>query len=231
MKQILAIQHIGCEPLGLFEAEAAGLAEFTYVRSFRGEWLPDALEGFDGIIVLGGPMAVYETDAYGYLKSELELLKLAVAADFPLLGVCLGAQMIAAAAGGRVYAGPRREIGWSEVELTEAGRDDALFRGLPHTIPVFQLHGDTFELPAGAMRLAGNDVYANQAFRVGERIYGLQFHVEVSEDLVRGWTGEYCDYMTGAGIQPGAILDDLHGRSERLRPIAAQVIRGFLNLC
>ncbi|MHB0866030.1 MAG: type 1 glutamine amidotransferase [Thermoleophilia bacterium] len=231
MKQILAIQHIGCEPLGLFEAEATGLAEFAYVRSFLGEWLPDSLDGFDGIIVLGGPMAVYESDAYGYLKSELELLKLAVAADFPLLGVCLGAQLIADAAGGRVYAGPKREIGWSEVVLTEAGRSDAVFQGLPDTIPVFQLHGDTFELPAGAVRLAGNDIYDNQAFRVGKRVYGLQFHVEVSEDLVRGWTGEYCDYMTGAGASPGDVLDNLHDRSERLRPIAAQVIRRFLDLC
>lgn len=231
MKQILAIQHIGCEPLGLFEAEAAGLAEFAYVRSFRGEWLPDALDGFDGIIVLGGPMAAYETDTHGYLKSELELIKLAVAADFPVLGVCLGAQLIATAAGTRVYAGPHREIGWGEVRLTAAARSDTLFRGLPDAIPVFQLHGDTFELPAGAIRLAGNEMYANQAFRLGNRVYGLQFHVEVSEELVRGWTGEYCDYMVGAGSEAGDILDNLQDKSQLLRPIAAQFIKRFLDLC
>lgn len=224
------IQHIGCEPLGLFAEEAAGLAEFKYVRPFKGEPIPDSLVGWDGLIILGGPMAVYESDVDRYLVDELKLIAGAIKDDFPVLGICLGSQLIAAAAGATIFPGAQRETGWGEVVLTDAAGKDPLFTGLPSPLPVFQLHGDTFELPVGAERLAKNDLYANQAFRLGNNVYGLQFHVEVTSGLVNKWAGFYSDYISGAGISPDSLLEDLMLRSESLRLIASRIITGFLRL-
>ncbi|MBI5870786.1 MAG: gamma-glutamyl-gamma-aminobutyrate hydrolase family protein [Actinobacteria bacterium] len=228
MNKVLVIQHIGCEPLGLFALDTEGLAEFIYARPFEGEPVPHSLEGWDNLIILGGPMAVYEPEVNPYLEEELGLIRQAIREDFPMLGICLGSQLIAAASGAAVYPGSRREAGWGEVVLSEAARDDALFAGLSSPMPVFQLHGDTFDLPDGAVRLAANDLYANQAFRMGENIYGLQFHVEVTASLVEEWAVFYRDYIAGAGVSPGSLLEELVPRSESLRPISSQIITGFL---
>ncbi|MFA5801987.1 MAG: type 1 glutamine amidotransferase [Thermoleophilia bacterium] len=227
----MVIQHIGCEPLGLFAEEAMGLAEFTYLWPFKGEPIPDSLDGWDGLIILGGPMAVYESDGSFYLNDEIGLITKAIKEGFPVLGICLGSQLIAAAGGAAVYSGPQREAGWGEVELTRAGVKDPLFAGLPSPLPVFQLHGDTFDLPPGAIRLATNDFFANQAFRLGSNIYGLQFHVEVTSDLVKEWAGFYKDYIAGAGISPDNLLEDLIPKCEALRPVASRIIRHFLQMC
>lgn len=224
------IQHIGCEPLGLFAEEAASLAEFTYVRPYRSDPVPDSLAEWDGLIILGGPMAVYESYESLYLNDEISLIAGAIKEDFPMLGICLGSQLIAAAGGAAVYPGPQREAGWGEVVLTEAAGKDPLFAGLPSPLPVFQLHGDTFDLPAGAVRLATNDLYANQAFRLGNNIYGLQFHVEVTSGLVKEWAGFYSDYISGAGITPASLLENLTPRSESLLRVASRIITRFLGL-
>jgi GMP synthase (glutamine-hydrolysing) len=228
MHKVMVIQHIGCETLGLFADEATGRAEFSYVRPFEGEPVPRSLAGWDSLIILGGPMAVYEPDLHPYLKDELRLIREAIRNDFPTLGICLGSQLIASAAGAAVYPGPRREAGWGEVDVTEAARSDPLFVGMESPLPVFQLHGDTFDLPEGAVRLATNDLYVNQAFRMGNNIYGLQFHVEVTESLVVDWSAIYEDYLSEAGIPPKTLMEDLTRKSEALRPAASQIVRGFL---
>lgn len=230
MKKILAIEHIACEPLGRFESEAAGLASFSYLRPYRGEPVPGSFEGWDGIIILGGPIAVYEASEYKYLENELRLIRRAIDADFPVLGICLGSQLIAAAAGARVYPGGQRETGWDSVALTGEAAADPLFSGLPDPLPVFQLHGDTFDLPAGAVRLASSSAYANQAFRLGQNLYGLQFHVEVTGSLVKDWSGVYHDYIIEAGTDPSLILESLTDQDNLLQPIASQIINRFLKL-
>lgn len=230
MRRVLVIQHIGCEPLGLFALAADGLAEFIYVRPFEGEPVPASLGDWDNLIILGGPMAVYEPEDNPWLVDELGLIRKAISEDFPTLGICLGSQLIAAAGGAEVYPGTRREAGWGEVTLTEAAGDDALFAGLASPMPVFQLHGDTFDLPEGAVRLAANVHYTNQAFRLGSNIYGLQFHVEVTAGLIREWAGFYRDYIVGAGVSPGSLLEDLASKSEPLQPVASQIINHYLRL-
>jgi len=230
MKKILTIQNIACEPLGSLADEASGLADFTYVHPEKGEALPASLAGWEGLIVLGGPMAVYESDRHPFLAAELELINQAISADFPVLGICLGSQLIAAAGGARVYAGETREAGWGEVLLSDAAETDELFGGLPSPLPVFQLHGDTFDLPAGAVRLAGNDAYANQAFRLGRNIYGLQFHVEMTAELAARWVRIYRTYIAEASIEPENLLEDLEARCQVLRSAAKRIISGFLEL-
>jgi len=238
----MVIQHIQCEPLGSFaiggevvgaanqEQWASDRARFEYVRPYEGDVLPDSLDDWDALIILGGPMAVYEAESEPCLKDELTLIKTAMAEDIPTLGVCLGSQLIAAAAGARVYAGPVKELGWNSVELTEAANTDALFSGFPSTLPVFQLHGDTFDLPPGATLLASSPAYVNQAFRIGNHVYGLQFHIEVTDELARSWAYEYKDYLDSAGFDRQTILDALPGKSDELILLSYQLIGRFLEL-
>ncbi len=156
----------------------------------RGDPLPEP-GPYSHIVVMGGPMAVYEMDRTPYLHDEARLIEQAIKADKRVLGVCLGAQMLAHVLGGRVYPGGQKEIGWYEVALTDEGIADPcmaeLRSGGSRSAQVFQWHGDTFDLPQGAVRLASSELYPNQAFRYGKGVYALQFHIEVNPGIVSGW--------------------------------------------
>jgi GMP synthase (glutamine-hydrolysing) len=192
MPRLLVLQHIACEHLGLIEPalKERGM-EYRYVRPFAGELLPKDLAGWDGVIALGGPMSANDGERLGFIADELRLLTKVLETGMPALGICLGAQLIAKAAGGEVTAGEEREIGWYPLTLTEDGEKDRLLTGLPDTFPVFQWHGETFDIPRGAVRLAGSERYANQAFRLGEKVYGLQFHLETTAPMIIEWLDLY----------------------------------------
>jgi GMP synthase (glutamine-hydrolysing) len=155
-----------------------------------GELLPD-LDDFSHLVVMGGPMAVYEMHRYPFLINEALLIDKAIKANKRVLGVCLGAQMIAHVLGARVYHGKQKEIGWYEVALTDEGMKDPCLSQLAvdgkNAAQVFQWHGDTFDLPKGAVRLASSSLYPNQAFRFSDSVYALQFHIEVTPSIVREW--------------------------------------------
>jgi GMP synthase-like glutamine amidotransferase len=163
--------------------------------------LPDSIEQFAGIVLLGGPMAVY--DDFSYLVEEQALVRKAIKSGIPLLGVCLGSQLIAQATGGRVYKGLKKEIGWHDVSLTLAGSSD-VFRGLGSQVRVFQWHGDTYDLPPDAAVLARSEFYP-QAFRVGSAI-GIQFHLEVDNALIERWTQEYKAELEREDLQMDDVL-------------------------
>lgn len=230
MQSVLVIQHIECETLGLFESESANGLSYSYLRPYGCDPVPDSVAAWDAIMILGGPMAVYEREDHPYLDREIELIRQAIKAGKPMIGICLGAQLIAAAAGSRVYPGPVREVGWSQVTLNDYATTDDLFSGLPSPLLVFQLHGDSFELPEGAILLAGNESYANQAFRLGTNVYGLQFHVEATGTLVGEWAGEYADYIAAAGVTRAELLGDIDDRCAALKKAAAHITRRFASL-
>jgi GMP synthase-like glutamine amidotransferase len=184
----VVLQHAAFEgPGALGPAIAATGVPLSVVRLDLGQPVPapSGLTAVAGLVALGGPMSVH--DDLGWLEPERVLLRAAVGAGLPVLGICLGAQQLAAALGGQVTPGPAPEVGVGEVHLCEEAFDDPVFALAPTPLPCVHWHGDTFSLPEGAVRLAGNESYENQAFVVGEKAYGLQFHVEVTGALVAHW--------------------------------------------
>jgi GMP synthase (glutamine-hydrolysing) len=184
----VVLQHVPYEgPGALAPAIRETGAELRLVRIDSGDAVPcsDDVGAIAGLVVMGGPMGVH--DDLPWLEAERVLLRAAVDAGLPVLGVCLGAQQLAAALGAHVVAGAESEYGVGEVHLTADALTDPVFGEAPTPLPCVHWHGDTFSLPTEAVRLAGNQAYENQAFRVGPRAYGLQFHVEVTGSLVAHW--------------------------------------------
>ncbi len=216
---VLVLQHIACEPPGTYEdvlRERGAVLE--RVELDEGERLPDWRE-FDGIVAMGGPMSASDDDALPWLTGEKRLIAEAASAGKPFWGVCLGVQLLAASLGARVYPGPVPEVGILPVTITDEGRRDPVFGALPDELPTLQWHGDTFDLPHGAVRLAGSPAYPNQAFRAG-RAYGVQFHLEVSPELAREWAAvpEYSESLERV-LGPGALerlVDELAIASEAM---------------
>jgi GMP synthase (glutamine-hydrolysing) len=202
LPKILSVQNIQCETLGLLEQMFVYDGYRIEKVNAQNDPLPTSPLGYDTIVILGGPMSVY--DNLPYLKKEQELIRNAMKNDIPVLGICLGSQLIAQAAGGHVYKGKKKEIGWYNVYLTPASSND-IFRGFTDkTIRIFQWHGDTYDLPANAKILAYSDLYP-QAFRIGSAV-GIQFHFEVDEPLIQTWMKEYSAELIAEKIKPEGIL-------------------------
>ena len=189
---ILFIKNISIEGPGTLGAffESKGYT-IGVVDLSRGESLPADTTGIEAVVVLGGPMNVYEEEKHTYLMAENELIRDLIQKQIPYLGLCLGSQLLAKAAGAQVVKSPGREIGFMAVQLTEAGRKDPLFKGLPSSFEVFQWHEDMSQLPADAAWLAMSGACPHQAFKIGPRAYGLQFHVEVKDNNIREWAEHY----------------------------------------
>lgn len=159
----------------------------------------------DLIIILGGPMSIYDEACPSFIKDEIDFIHQALIKEIPMLGICLGAQLIAAAAGARVYHAKQPEIGWYKVGLTEKGTQDPLFKESPNLFPVFQWHQDTFDIPVGAIHLVSSEPVCNQAFRIGDLVYGLQFHLEVTREMIQNWLRDDNE-LSRAGISKHKIL-------------------------
>lgn len=230
MKPVLVFQHIWCEPPGIFlDLLREQKCPVETIRFFEGNRVPDDLSHFSGLLVMGGPMSVNDEADHPWLKAEDRILKEALALDIPTLGICLGSQLIAKAAGGTVQRGPRKEIGWYPVRLTAAARRDRLFRESPETIEVFQWHGEYFDTPPGAVNLARSDLYSCQAFSIGQNVYGLLFHLEVTPQMVKEWMGMFKEELDGVKeyIRPEAILERLPQRIDELNRHARRLFARF----
>ena len=185
--RLLVVQHEPSCPPGLLATAAAAAGVRLRVVEAPGQPVPETLDGADGLAVLGGVMDADETDAYPHLARTMALVRDAAARSAPTLGICLGAQLAAAALGGRAYPGPAgEELGWTKVELTAAGRADPVTGALSEPAELFEWHHDTFDPPPGATLLAGGAVYPSQAFRVGS-VVAVQFHPEVDAAMLAGW--------------------------------------------
>ena len=214
----LVLQHIACEPPGVYEdvLRKRG-AELVRVELDEGEAIPG--DEFDAIVAMGGPMSVNDEASLPWLAEEKRFVAEAVRAGTPYWGVCLGVQLLASSLGARVYSGDEPEVGLLPVELTEEAAADPVFSAVPNELLTLQWHGDTFDLPDGAARLAGSPAYPNQAFRFANA-YGVQFHLEVSTEMARELAAvpAYAESLERV-LGPGASVDfvaQIEARSEEI---------------
>jgi GMP synthase (glutamine-hydrolysing) len=189
MKKVLVFRHAAHEGLGTIEPVLReNGVRLDYVDLFQKDSVPAAVRGYDALISMGGPMNADQTHDYPFLLKERALIRAAVDQGVLVVGICLGAQLIARALGTRVYAGVKKEIGWFPIKLTEEGRKDPLFKNLSVSdLIVFQWHGDTFDLPNGSALLASSPLFPHQAFRFRNSAYAFQFHIEVTREMIDDW--------------------------------------------
>ena len=188
MPRLLVFQHVAHEILGTLDPLLRGKGfRIRYVNFGRSNYQIPNLENYDGLIVLGGPMNVDQVKDYPYLVPEVEAIKKAIDLDMPILGICLGSQLLAKALDAEVTKNSCKEIGWYDVKPTTEGKKDPLISQFSNEEKIFQWHGDTFEIPKGAVKLASSKTCGNQAFRYGDKVYGLQFHLEVDKQMIERW--------------------------------------------
>ncbi len=236
MSKILVCQHVAYEILGTLNPliKSHGF-RIRYVNFDRHPDATPELEGYRGLIILGGPMNVDQSEAYPHLIHEMRLIEAALEKDIPVLGICLGAQLIAKALGSRVGPGPEKEIGWYRLRPTKEGQKDPLISHFNESEQIFQWHGDTFDIPKQAVHLAsGEGCCPNQAFRYGDKVYGFQFHLEVDEAMIMRWLQVPFHLNELAKLQgkidPEVIREETPHYIEDSMRLSKKVFGGFVDL-
>jgi GMP synthase (glutamine-hydrolysing) len=226
---MIVLQHAPCETLGTIEDVLSSAGKgFRYIETYAGAPVPGSLESSAGLIVMGGPMGVYEQDRYPFLRDELRLIEDALKTGVPVLGICLGSQLLAAALGADVRKGHRKEIGWRPVFMEPATAQDALFHSLPSTFEAFHWHGDIFDLPSGAVRIAHSDVTECQAFRYAERVYGILFHMEVTLLTISGMIETFAAELLEESIDGSQLESESKDKIAPLQHIGSAVFNRFV---
>jgi GMP synthase (glutamine-hydrolysing) len=227
---VLILQHVRPEPPGTIATvlQDSGLPH-RRVKLYRDEPVPDTLKA-DGLVVMGGPMGIADVDDRPHLAEEIDLIEQALRDEVPLLGVCLGSQLLAHVLGADVRPGPQKEIGWDVVTLTDAAADDPLFREVNDPFTAFHWHGDVFSLPDGATHLAHTSQTEHQAFRYGELAYGLLFHLEVTPKTVAWMTKAFQDELAAMGLDGAAIRRAAMQHGSALHDTASTVFKQWANL-
>lgn len=227
---VLAIRHVAFEDLGSF-------APVLRARGFRIAYRDagqhdfakiDALDP-DLVAVLGGPIGAYEDDVYPFLREELRIIEARLAAKKPVIGICLGAQLMARVLGARVYPGPWKELGWGPLTLTPEGARSCVKHLAPEKTRVLHWHGDTFDLPKGAVRLASNEVCVNQAFAAGPRALALQFHAEATRQGLERWLIGHTGELAAAGVGVTALREETAREAPTLAAQGPKCFAGFLD--
>ncbi len=234
MPRLLVFQHVAAEPLGTLDPLIRARGHRIRFVNFERE--PDALPDVDryrGLIVLGGPMNVEDQATRPHLRTELAAIERMLAQGKPVLGICLGAQLLAHALGAKVERCPVPEIGWYPLRLTQAGRVDPVLGALGDDTSVFQWHGQRFDIPDGAVHLAHSEGCAQQAFRHGDNAYGFQFHLEMDAPLIERWLARpaYRDELAASGLPHGAdaIRAQTRVHIAGMQRQAQAVFNGFLD--
>lgn len=235
MSRLLVFQHVAAEPLGTLDRLIRRRRH--RIRFVNFERHPDAepnIDRYRGLVVLGGPMNVEDQARRPHLRTELKAIEQALAQDKPVLGICLGAQLLAHVLGAPVRRNPVAEIGWYPLEATTQGARDPVLSPLPSGSPVFQWHSCTFDLPAGASQLARTASCEQQAFRYGRAAYGFQFHLEMDQPLIERWlaTTAYREELAAAGLghDEQAIRAQTTQYIAPMQAAAEPVFNGFLDL-
>ena len=235
MKKLLVLQHVPHELLGTLNPllKRSGF-RIRYVNFARHPDAQPSLDGYDGLVVLGGPMSVNDAHRLQHLTAEMNLIEQAMKRNLPVLGICLGAQLIAKTLGAAVYPNQEKEIGWYDVSPTDHAQSDPLLAAFAASEKIFQWHGETFEIPKTTLHLAFSSLCANQAFRCGANVYGFQFHLEVDERMIHRWlrVGENRDEIAALGgkIDGERIHQETPAHIARLHQLSDQVFGEFIKL-
>ncbi len=230
-KHVSILQHHECETPGLIAdaLQHPGVGQ-RCIRAFKGDSVPQEMGDAAGLVIIGGPQSVYEQAKFPYLRHEMHLIEDALKHNKPILGVCLGAQLLAATLGATVCPGRQKEIGWHSVTLTDFALSDTLFNGLAKSFTAFHWHGDIFDLPRGATPLASSPLTAHQAFRYGKNAYGLLFHLEATPSQVLNMVETFSDELQAAGLNGTAIKLNAHTHLPALQKIGQQVFAKWVGL-
>ena len=230
-KQVWAIQHIGYEDLGSFEPvlKSRGF-EVKYFCSrhidYKGLFASDP----DLVVVLGGPMSVYDDEKHPWVHAEEKFVRERIESEKPLMGICFGAQMIARALDAKVYAGVQgKEIGWSKISVNDDGMKTPLRHLDGALTSMMHWHGDTFDLPDGAVLLASSDKYKKQAYSYGDHVFCMQCHPEVTESKLKLWYASQIDQIVEVGLTVEKMKADAHAYNEKLSEQAAKFLNEWLD--
>ena len=229
--KVWVLQHVACEDLGTIgdALESKGISAH-YVRSFAGQPVPASMDDAAGLIVMGGPMGVYDQPRYPFLQKEMKLIEEALKEEKPLLGVCLGSQLLAAALGAEVKKGQAKEIGWHPINLLPAAQGDALWQGVESPFLAYHWHGDIFDLPAGAAPLASSALTSCQAFRYGSNSYGFLFHMEVTQAIISAMIETFAVELQEEGTDGHSIVVQAREHLTRLQTVGHLVFQRWADL-
>jgi GMP synthase (glutamine-hydrolysing) len=234
-RRILVLQHVAYEILGTLNPHLRQEGfRMRYVNFGRDPQATPTLDGYHGMVVLGGPMCLRDADDHPHLRYEIALIQEGLSRNIPILGICLGAQLVAAALKAPVGPNPTKEIGWYDLQVTPEGLADPLFAHFGPQEKIFQWHGDTFDIPEHAVHLASSPTCHHQAFRYGKKVYGLQFHLEVDAPLIARWLKvpfhqREMETM-GTTIDPEQISRETAQFLPRSTMLSTQTFRAFTRL-
>jgi GMP synthase (glutamine-hydrolysing) len=209
MKKVLIIQNDAAEGAGMLGSmlEDQRIA-MDNVYGWKSDEADVQVSGYDGLVVLGGVQGAYETDLYPYLEIEIELCREFMEADKPVIGFCLGSQLLAVALGGKVRPNTENEVGWLPVTLSEMAREEPMLASLPQRMNVFHFHGDTIEIPPGCVNLASSEITPCQLFSAGTGVYGFQFHAEIDRPLLQAICLKNAGYMRELGMDAELMIEE-----------------------
>ncbi len=230
---VLVIRHEECSSLGLLKTAVKDRSiPLRYLDTPKGEVLSEAIANYSHIVVLGGAISAYEEETYSFLQYEFELIETAIAQRIPILGICLGSQILAKVLGANVYRGESgREAGWCEIQLLDEAKTDPLLKDFPPQFRVFQSHQDTFDIPPHCDRLAQSHKYPNQAFRYQNHVWAIQFHLEIDENVLSDCSTVIAQELVDSQIQDTTIeqmLREAEQYSPSIKPLADSLMANFL---
>jgi GMP synthase-like glutamine amidotransferase len=228
---VIVLQHAEPEGPGLLGAAIkARKLPMRTIKTFAGDEVPDDVGGARGLVILGGSMGVADTDEHPFLKRELRLIERALRAEVPILGVCLGSQLLASVLGARVRTAASKEIGWFPLILGPDAAHDALFKGVEPFVPL-HWHGDVFALPAGASPLARSEKTPVQAFRHDAKTYGILFHMELTMPMVKDWARAFAAELDAERISAARIVAAAEAHITKTNAAARAVFKRWASLC